>query len=275
MGKDGSGSVVTFSKTNSEFFSRFSTGAHRRMGDNLKPDKPLTAPILRASFSLLDAKWEAYKGDPDGLLNTALTACMLLASYFAALRGEEVVRVDLGGMLGHWNESMNHEVKHVPLMLAGRFKQVTGEKVFCQPLAHTTKGGMNIAKWFERAFKLYEEKGVRSGPLFRTSKGKRACIGDLDVKLRALLREVQTKYPNVIGDAENLNDYSMGRSGRRGATAEAQNSKIPEPVIEANNRWRKRFRSKGLTPGMSMMERYSDAKASVPALITFSYLLRL
>ena len=66
MGKDRAGSVVTFSKTNSELFSRFATGAHRRMGDNLKPDKPLTVPILRASFLLLDAKWEAYKNDRDG-----------------------------------------------------------------------------------------------------------------------------------------------------------------------------------------------------------------
>jgi len=66
-----------------------------------------------------------------------------------------VARVDLDRMLKHWSESMNHEVKHVPLMLVGRFKQVERENMFCQPLAHTTKGGMNIAKWFERTMKLY------------------------------------------------------------------------------------------------------------------------
>ena len=128
------------------------------------------------------------------------------------------VRVDLGRMLKHLSESMNHEAKHVHLILAGRWKQVHGEKVFCQPLAHTTKRGMNIAKWFERAFKLYDDKGMRSGPMFRTNKGKRACIGDLDVNFLALFREVQTKYPNLIGDVENLSDYSMRRSGPRGAT---------------------------------------------------------
>ena len=104
---------------------------------------------------------------------------------------------------------MNHKVKHVPLMLVGRFKQVEGEKVFCQPLADTTKGGMNIAKWFERAMKLYDENSATLGPMFRTSKGKRAYIGGVDIKLRALLREVQTKYPNLIGDDENMDDYNM------------------------------------------------------------------
>jgi hypothetical protein len=44
-------------------------------------------------------------------------------------------------------------------------------------------------------------------------------------------------------------------------------------VIEANNRWQKHLRARGLTPRMSMMERYSDAKASVPALIRFSILM--
>jgi hypothetical protein len=65
-------------------------------------------------------------------------------------------------------------------------------------------------------------------------------------------------------------EYSAFRSLRRGATAEAQNARVPKEVIEANNRWRKHSRSRGLTPGMSMMERYTDAKASVPALVRFS-----
>lgn len=274
LSDSGSGSTVSFSKTNHMWFKRFGVGAHRRMGDDLRQDFPLTAPILRAAFVRLDMKWEAYKDDRGGRQSTALTACMLLATYYAALRGEEVVRVDLGQMLKHWEEAMNHEVQHVPLMLTGRFKQVIGEKLFCQPLAHVTKGGMEIAKWFERALTSYVVIGICTGPLFRTSKGKRATIGDLDLKFRGLLREVQTNYPNLIGDDVDLNNYSMHRSGRRGSTAEAQNSEIPSWVIEANNRWRKHFRSKGLTPGMSMLERYTEAKASVPALVKFSYNLR-
>ena len=65
--------------------------------------------------------------------------------------------------------------------------------------------------------------------------------------------------------------FSTYRSLRRGATAEAQNSRIPKTVIEANNRWRKYARNNGTAAGMAMMDRYSDAKASVPTLIRFSY----
>jgi hypothetical protein len=41
-------------------------------------------------------------------------------------------------------------------------------------------------------------------------------------------------------------------------------------AVEANNRWRKHERARGMRPGMCMMEHYSDAKASVKNLIRFS-----
>ena len=273
MGADG-GTTVSCSVSNSPWFRRFGIGCHRRMGDNWLPDKPLTAPIIRACFSILEGHWEGYCSDPHGLLKTACTACMLLSGYYGGLRGEEVVRIDLGLILKHWKESVNHEVQHVPLMLVGRFKQVDGEKVFCQPLSFTTQGGMKIGLWFERALQMFIQYNIKSGPFFRVGVGKRASIADLDVQFRSLLKIVQIKFPNVINDGEDLEDYSMHISARRGATAEAQNSGIPESVIVANNRWRKRFRSKGLTPGMSMMERYTEAKASVPSLVSFSHMLR-
>ena len=69
-------------------------------------------------------------------------------------------------------------------------------------------------------------------------------------------------------------DYSVRRSFRRRATTEAQNRQIPREVIEMNNRWQKHIKGKGVLPNMSMLERYSDAKASVEALLVrFSELL--
>ena len=60
---------------------------------------------------------------------------------------------------------------------------------------------------------------------------------------------------------------------RRGATSEAQNAGIRTEVINTNNKLRKQARAKGMTPGMSRMERYSDAQVAVPSLIKFSLLL--
>jgi hypothetical protein len=97
---------------------------------------------------------------------------MLIAVFFAALRGEEIVRVDVGAMRKHWAEAVAWKgAEHIPLMLAGRFKQETGEKLFCQPLAAMTKSGVNIRQWFHRGLTRMEEAGIISGPFFRGAKG--------------------------------------------------------------------------------------------------------
>jgi hypothetical protein len=100
---------------------------------------------------------------------------------------------------------------------------------------------------------------------------KRATTADLNPNLIDLLERVRKRWSNVFGEGVNIQkEFNIGRSLRRGVTAAAQNAGISKDVIEANNRWRKHSRSKGLTPGMTMMERYSDAKASVPTLVKFS-----
>jgi len=155
----------------------------------------------------------------------------------------------------------------------GRFKQITGIKFYTQPLAWTTKGGRCLASWFLRAKTCYAEEKNVSGPMFRNeAKKTKMSVAEMDIGFHELLRAVKDRCPNLIADGVKVeDDYSMKRSLRRGATAEAQNARIPANVIQANNGWRKVARANGMTPGMSMMERYTDAKASVLLLIFFSF----
>jgi hypothetical protein len=118
--------------------------------------------------------------------------------------------------------------------------------------------------------------GIVDGPVFRKA-GKtpgtirRAQISDLDPMFHTVLKRVQLLWPSVIPDSVDIeNDMSVFRSIRRGSTSQAQNVQLPREVIEANNRWKKALKARGLTPGMSMMERYSEARASVPTLIRYS-----
>ena len=274
MGGEGS-LMVTNSSTNKPWFKRFMLGCHRRMGDVWLPDKPITMSIIEVCLSELENKWDSLKGDTIGQKKASLVACILLAGFYGGLRGEEINRVDIGGMKKYWAEGMNETKsrKHVPLVLTGTFKQKVGLKFFTQPLAPVTKSGINIAKWFSRALEVCEREGIVKGPLFlNDSKKRRASISEMDGLLCPLLKEIQRKFPNVISHETDVGDsFSTYRSLRRGATAEAQNARIPKAVIEANNRWRKYARQNGSAAGMSMMDRYSDAKACVPTLIRFSY----
>ena len=262
---------VSYAVTNSEWFRRFMKGCHKRMGDVWLPDRPLTIDELKCCLTLLDSDWNFFDKDPTGRLITAATAMMLLAGFFAALRGEEIGRIDVGAVRRYWREAMLHSTPHIPLILAGRFKREIGEKLFVQPLAPRTKSGVNILLWFKCGLGAMSASGIVDGPMFRTDKGKRATSGDFDMRFLPLLRRVQEKWPSVIPDTVVIeNEYSVYRSLRWGATSHAQNVGIPREVIEVNNRWRKESRARGITPGMLMIERYSDARASIPTLIRFS-----
>ncbi|KAL7564157.1 hypothetical protein ACA910_021132 [Epithemia clementina (nom. ined.)] len=116
------------------------------------------------------------------------------------------------------------------------------------------------------------------GPLFRTvtkaGTVKRATVSHLDDLFHNILRCTQLKRPDVIPRDAKIDElYSVRRSLWRGATTEAQNRKIPDSIIESNNRWKKQMRAHGVLSTMSMLERDTDAKASVETIIQFLELM--
>ena len=273
------GQVFTNSPTNSLWFRRFLLGCHKRMGDVWIPDRAITVDEIHVALGILEEGWGKSGLEFGERMEIALTGALLVIGFAAALRGEELPQIDLGPMNKHWEEGDRHpRLKHVPLVLVGRFKQTVGEKLFFQPLAQVTKSGISVKRWVARVLAMYKKAGTTSGPMFRTvtKKGgvKRASVGDMDLLLHDILRQVQIRRPDVLPSNVLVGDeYSVRRSLRRGSTSEAQNAQVPKEVIEANNRWRKHMRSRGVLPSMDMIERYSDAKASVTALIRYSAML--
>jgi hypothetical protein len=138
------------------------------MGDVWIPDRALTIRELLCAQTLLEEDWTLFEGDREGRLRTALTSVMMIDGFAAALRGEEIVRMDLGAVRKHWDEAMEHpDAPHVLLMLAGRFKRQVGEKLFCQPLATSSKSELNIRLWTFCLIEAYSEMGIWDGPVFR------------------------------------------------------------------------------------------------------------
>ena len=123
----------------------------------------------------------------------------------------------------------------------------------------------------------YGQIGIGSRPVFRrpgkgaSAKVECARVGDINLILHPALARVQARLPNLINETTKVEDeYSASRSFKWGATAQARNMEIPRDVIEANNRGRQKERARGSTPHMMLLERYTDAQASVPLLIKFS-----
>ena len=121
---------------------------------------------------------------------------------------------------------------------------------------------------------VLKQVNITTGPMFATSQGKAMSIAEMDAYFIPTLLAVQQKFSHIIPDTFDVAEfYSVYRSLCCGATSEALNARIPEAVINMNNKWRKEMRSNGSTISMPMIQRYTDAQVAIPTLVQFSYLL--
>ena len=213
---------ISRSTSNSHWFRRFMKGMHKRMGDIWIPDRAITIHEVLIAFTILEEDWRGMMqvGDIAGMERAALSAIIVIAGFFGGFRGEEITRIDIGLIRKYWEEAMEAEDRHVPLMLNGRFKKETGEKVFCQPLAIVTNSGIKILLWFKRVIFILEKRAIFDGPMFRLRRtsGKivRATVGDLDVLFLALWKRIQDRSPRTLPITVDVYDeFSISRSARR------------------------------------------------------------
>jgi hypothetical protein len=87
---------ITNSPKNTLWFKRFMKGCHNRMGDVWCPYRPLTMREALACQRMLEDDSRVFENDPVGRLKTAVTGLMIVRGLGGGLRGEEIVRVDLG-----------------------------------------------------------------------------------------------------------------------------------------------------------------------------------
>lgn len=162
--------------------------------------------------------------------------------------------------------------------LKGRFKGEKGERCHLLPLANVTKTGIEIRSAVELMVAVRREMNQVTCPwAFVTSSGSKmsfAQMNEIVLERLELLKE-SDKETNYLG-LEKFNireDFSINRSFRRGSSTHAQNQKVPEPVINAQNRWRKVEAAKGRRAKFSMIENYSDIEHLIPTLVRYSEML--
>jgi hypothetical protein len=224
---------------------------------------------------LLEEDWVAAGDTVSRKLEVVKFGFQIVLTFGAGLRGEEMVKADLGRMAELLSESLAHPlVPHVTIALLGRVKGEKQEKCHLLPMALESASGILYGLWIHRLVLCYRALGITQGPVLRTIKKRktvRARVSDLDPKFHEYLRRVQRRWPRVLPpDVDVAAEMSLRHSGHIGSTSQARNVKMPEQAITLNNRWRKRDRSKGKAVSMSMFDHYSDVRAMAPSLCEYS-----
>ena len=84
------------------------------------------------------------------------------------------------------------------------------------------------------------------------------------------LVQVKAFFPGVINVVTGVNDFSLWRSGRRGAVTEATNQGVDKNTIDLMGRWRKKEKARGTEPGLPMRQVYTEVKNSVKGMLLFA-----
>jgi hypothetical protein len=146
-GREGKKYIITGDCMFHDWFDRFMRGMHNRMGDNVQQDLGLTSDIMVKLLERLELEWKVTeKGGEERLWITQL-GVFCLAGYARALRGEEITKIELGGVRKHFFDGGTSATPHVMFTLVGRFKGEQGERHHLMPVAAITGSGLEVRKW--------------------------------------------------------------------------------------------------------------------------------
>lgn len=250
-------------------------GAHKRMGDQTNPDLALPIGAFVEVQAMLEDDWNRAETLQEAEEIEEL-ACAILGGLSAALRGEEIPKLDAAGLLQHFGEGRDHPTKpHVPLCLLGRFKGERGERYHILPIAWVTDSGIQNGRWFSRLVRSLQRKHKEHGAVFCDQQGKRKHASSFEPGLFEALDRVQVQMPGIISASVNIpEDCGISRTLRRSATTRARLAKVPEADIDANNRWRTVEAAQGRAPAhRRIRDHYSQISLMLEVLLRFSQAL--
>ena len=125
---------------------------------------------------------------------------MVILTFCAALRGEEVTLISLTGLLTFWEETTSREKDpHILVTLHGKFKGESGVRWHCIPIALQTRTGLPVGKWIARLVKrrVFEQR-IEKGWLFGNKNGTRRKFGYYDPKFLELMEKVKAHFPDEV-----------------------------------------------------------------------------
>ena len=133
-----------------------------------------------------------------------------------------------------------------------------------------SKSNIPARRWIARALSRRIREGKVKGHFFSKESGKKASIGDYDPSFRAYIRRTMDHKPRLFHKNVLVEDYSLRRSPRRGATVSATNNGIPQPVIDEINRWRTKENARGSEAGLPLRQVYTSVRYMLSTQIVFS-----
>jgi hypothetical protein len=250
------------------WFSRFSAGCKRRMGQDWRPDRAITPELMKFLMQKIEDRLEARNLEPAFRRRLIMAGAYFAFAYVDSLRGPEGLLVDLGGLRKNFVKGQNED--YVIVALLGQVKGEHGEREHLLPTASVTRSGIKVRQWVQRVIAVNQMCGRETGPAFCDEKGVVLKSGDMNEVLHELLGEIFVEHPGLFqSDIESISDiedkYSVYRSFRRGSDSLAIAMKVAPEDIKVVNRWSKKEAAGTSKVSLDMTQYYAEVHILLPA----------
>ena len=171
------GKKITMScPTYGYWYQRFSVGLHKRMGDVVKSDYAVTSEIVKELLEQLDSEWEVASCDSERK-RIADMGLVIAAGFLCGLRGEEIMKVDLGGLMKYLDPGRDHATcPHLIVALLGRLKGETGERYHMMVMSRVSRSGIVGGIWADRVVEVNRRNGRTKGYVFTYPGAKSSVV---------------------------------------------------------------------------------------------------
>jgi hypothetical protein len=248
LDQDSSHRRISYSPTESEWFSRFARGCRMRMGQISKSDLAMSRDTIILYLHKVEARALGAEDAKERRLWVSVGAYSVLC-FVASLRGNEGFLLDLYGLRLYLDEGRNHATKpHVVAPLLGRFKNELGERYHLFLLASETASGLKPREWLERLVAVRFEEGRVQGPAFCDENGRMEYSRTYEELFLEVLLEIQEERPDLIPESVDISDHGLSRSWRRSSTSAAVALGLEDSDIDFMNRWRTVESARGRRP---------------------------
>ena len=118
---------------------------HNRMGDDIRPYLAISLKVMGAMLRIMELDYSEAIGKREKAKISSF-AMFNIAGYLGGLREEEIVKLDLFGLIAYFADGKSNTPPFVPMTLIVKFKGETCVKHHILPLAWITNSGIQCGK---------------------------------------------------------------------------------------------------------------------------------
>jgi hypothetical protein len=241
------------------WFFQFMEGLKRRMGQDWRPNKAITKPLMLRVLTEADNRVEG-SASPEERNRWIVFYAYAMTCYVVSLRGNEGLLLDLSGLNRKWNVGGE---TYVVIALRGKIKGESGDRAHLLPCVPKTSSGIKVREKLKRPLDFKKSIGQVNGPAISDVKGKICSSRSLKDAFLEILEDLfdthRELFPASVEDKETLQKQIQAyRTFRRTSDSIAINEGVDQTDVDVVNRWQAVEKAKGSRPNRPMRQHHAE-----------------